>query len=161
LSVRVDRAAGLGAAAAVAGGGLVGFAPGPTASGSIALAAADGGVDTMALSPAVVEDGWDGISGLAMIAGVGRSNRAGGRGVIAPVGGSAIAGTIGLATTFGRCASVMGVTPGRRPMATLKFSLVLSRRAPVMTSETQTMMAAMTMRKSSMRGLLTRAASRA
>jgi hypothetical protein len=44
----------------------------------------------------------------------------------------------------------MVLMPGREPAATLNASLVVSTRVPIITKDTQTMIAAMMMRKSSM-----------
>jgi hypothetical protein len=105
---------------------------------SSAAAAAERGVPDDA-------GGFAAIVGIA--GGLAGSTPAAGRGT---AGRSAIAGGVGLNAMDGRTESVMVLTPGREPAATLKASLVLSTRVPIMTRDTQTMIAAMMMRKSSM-----------
>jgi hypothetical protein len=65
-------------------------------------------------------------------------------------GSSAAAGEVVDNAIEGRTGSDMVLMPGREPAAMLNASLVLSTRVPIITSDTQTMIAATMMRKSSM-----------
>jgi hypothetical protein len=94
--------------------------------------------------------GW----GFAEVAGIAGAAGLAGRIAIEGCGGagsSAAAGDVVDNAIDGRTGSDMVLMPGREPAATLKASLVLSTRVPIMTSDTQTMIAATMMRKSSMR----------
>jgi hypothetical protein len=85
----------------------------------------------------VVSTGSRGV-GLAAIAGpVGMVGRSG-------------AGVVEVTPTAGRMVSLMVRTPALDPAATLNASLSLRMRVPTITSETQTMIAEMMMRKSNM-----------
>jgi hypothetical protein len=134
-------------------GGL-GAAPGGRLAGASAASDRVGIDPVMSLADEFAAAASIGGWGFAVAAGMTGGAGVGGRTAIKGCGGpgsSAVAGAAGESAIDGRTGSDMVLMPAREPAAMLKASLVLSTRVPIMTRDTQTMIAATMMRKSSMR----------